>query len=101
MDQSYLLFTFIFKGVHEPFGFRVSGLFTVIAYFFKVFTNASHLFTVIAYFFKVFTNLRFHTGWSINTNKSKQYKEILIELSEMVFVSQRTVELDILTKLPA
>ena len=37
--------------------------------------------------------------WYINTNKSKQYKEILIELSEMVFVSQRTVELDILTKL--
>ena len=25
----------------------------------------SGLFTVIAYFFKVFTNLRFHTGWSI------------------------------------
>ena len=26
----------------------------------------SGLFTVIAYFFKVFTNLRFHTGWSIS-----------------------------------
>ena len=23
MDQSYSLFTLIFKGVHEPFGFRV------------------------------------------------------------------------------
>ena len=39
--------------------------------------------------FKILTKIKgkrhgskfaFHTGWSINTNKSKQYKEILIEL---------------------
>ena len=74
MDQNYSLFTLIFKGVHEPFGFdslllltflrssrmlRISGLFTVIAYFFKVCSRNRRFYE---YNFKIYTpraNLRF------------------------------------------
>ena len=63
MDQSYSLFTLIFKGVHEPFGFDSLLLLTFLRS--SRMLRISGLFTVIAYFFKVFTNLRFHTGWSI------------------------------------
>ena len=55
MDQSYSLFTLIFKGVHEPFGFDS----LVIAYFFKEFTNASHF--------------GFYTGWSIDSIASANF----------------------------
>ena len=72
MNQSYSLFTLIFKGVHEPFGFdslllltflRSSRMFCICSLLSLIFLRCSRtlqvsgLFTVITYyFFKVFTN---------------------------------------------